>query len=665
VTEGGWPTIHAPGDGEPASVTDRGARRDPTTSSQPSASNQPSATVQGLARLSGALTATVLSAVAYLAIAALAYRPLLGAPGSRMPICACGDQVQEVWFLRWPVYAMEHALNPFLTTFMNAPKGANLTINTSAPLLSWISAPFQLAAGTVATYNVLLVLAMAGSALAMCLVLRRWVRSRLAAFVGGLVYGFSPFIMGEGTGHLFLVAAFLPPIVLAVLDDLVVRQNHAAWRDGVLLGVLLVAQYLISPEVLAMTAVMAACGVVLLAVARPRSVRSHVPHAAVALAWCAGVCAVALAYPIWLSVAGPDHVVGAPHPISLLDVYSGDLLGPVLPTLHQVLAPASLKARGNELSGFNPTENGMYLGIPLVVVLAGMVWVLRRSQRYGLYLYFFAMGVIAGILALGPRLVVDTHHTGIRMPFTILQHVPFIQDILPVRFSLFEQLFVAASLALGLEQVAVALRARTAWPRWARLGAPAAICVVALLPLVPALPYAGAATSVPAFYTSAAVERIPAGSTVLSYPYPSQPSEEETLLGQVAADMRFKIIGSDAFVPGPSGTSIATPSPLRPYVVQRYFNIAFTARTTMTPAHAGAPAPANPPVRTLPRIDAGTVAALRSFLVRYDVSTVIVQPVGTDPAAVVRYVRAALGPATSTGGVLAWFDVAHRLGARS
>lgn len=604
--------------------------------------------------------ATALSSLVYLAVAALAYRQTLAAPASRMPICACGDQVQEVWFLRWPLTALSHGLNPFFTTYMNAPKGANLAINTAAPLLSVVSAPLQLVAGSVATYNVLLLVAMAASALAMCLVLRRWVRSRLAGFVGGLVYGFSPFIIGEGTGHLFLVAAFLPPVVLLVLDDLVVVQRHAAWRDGLLLGALLVAQYLISPEVAAMTAVMAACGVVLLAIARPRTVRARVPHVAVSLAWCAALCLLALGYPIWMSIAGPQHVVGAPHPVGLLDVYSGDLLGPVLPTLHQLLAPASLTRRGNELSGSNPTENGMYLGIPLICVLAGLAWALRRCGRY---LFFLAMAMVAGILALGPRLVVDTRHTGVRMPFAVLQHLPFVQDILPVRFSLFEQLFVAAALAVGLERAGTAIRARP-WPRWVRLGAPLALGMVALAPLVPALPYTGVATSVPPFYSSTAVTRIPAGSTVLSYPYPSQPSEEETLLGQVTAGMRFKVVGSDAFVPGPGGTSIETPSPLEPYAVQRYFDVAFTARTTMTPAHAGAPAPAAPAARSLPPIDGRTVGALRAFLRRYAVSTVIVEPVGTDPDAVIRYVRAALGPDTVTGGVAVWFDVGRRLGLR-
>lgn len=134
---------------------------------------------------------TAFQGAAYLLLAAFAYRQVLASPTSRMPICACGDQAQEVWFLRWPLYALEHGLNPFLTTFMNFPAGANLTINTAAPLLGWVSAPLQLAVGSVATYDLLLVLAMAGSAFSMSMALRRYVPSRLAGFVGGLVYGFS------------------------------------------------------------------------------------------------------------------------------------------------------------------------------------------------------------------------------------------------------------------------------------------------------------------------------------------------------------------------------------------------------------------------------------------------------------------------------------------
>ncbi len=623
----------------------------------------------------------------YAAGAIYAYHRVLFAPDPSLPACNCGDQAQAVWFLRWPVYAITHGLNPFFSTWQNYPKGFNLLINTASPLLAVVSAPLQLTIGTVATFTILLVVSIVASALAMCLALRRWVRSWFAAFVGGLLYGFSPYMIGQGSGHLFLVAVFIPPIVLVLLHEIVVVQRHSAARDGLLLGVLLVLQYFISPEVLAMTMVVGACGVVLLAIVRWETVRSRAPHVLVAAVVCAVICAAALAYPLWFQLHGTQHVVGPPHPLKTLALFPGDLLGPVVPTSNQFLAPAALKVHGDALVGFNPNENGMYLGIPLIVVLAVFARVFRRRRAL---LFFVAMAVVAGILALGPQLVVNGHHTGVPLPGWILQHLPLVKDILPVRFSLFIQMAAAASLAIGLDEMAVRARARArgprrtgasgsgwwpgslserwskwsqswqgSWPEWSRrlvpLGAPAVVAVVALLPLLPAEAYPPARTSTPAFYTSAAVDRIPKGAAVLTYPYVLAPESEWNLTFQVEAGLRYKVFGADAFVPdGPGHTGTSTPTPLAPRVVERLFADAYTpvfARTRLL-TEVGKPTPP---------VDATTVAALRTFLLRYHVDAVVVDSLGLHPQTVIGYVTDALGPPVETGGVWAWFDVPHLL----
>ncbi len=64
----------------------------------------------------------------------------------------------------------------------------------------------------MATLNVALTLSPALSALAMFVLLRRWVSWMLAAFIGGLLYGFSPFILIALTdAHLMLAMAPIPP----------------------------------------------------------------------------------------------------------------------------------------------------------------------------------------------------------------------------------------------------------------------------------------------------------------------------------------------------------------------------------------------------------------------------------------------------------------------
>jgi hypothetical protein len=388
---------------------------------------------------------------------------------------------------------------------------------------------------------------------------------------------------------------------------------------------------------------------VLLAVGNPGKVRGALPDLAVAGAVCGSVAVVVLAYPIWFSVAGPQHVVGSPHPLSDLARYPGDLLGSVLPTSYQHLAPAALRLRGDALSGGDTVENGLYLGIPLLAVITVLTWTFRRCR---LLLFFVAMAAVSFVLALGPRLTVDGHDTGIRLPFTLFRHLPVAQDILPLRFSLFVQLFAAAVLALGLhlliERRSTASRSRhgkgghALGARLAALG----VGAVALLPLVPQVPYAGVPTAVPAFYSGPGAQRVPADSVVLAYPYPTNP-DVQAMLGQAVAGLRFKLVGGDGFIPGTGGRSSFGPALLPPSTVQAVFYNA------LDPPKVGPPSRLD----TYPPINAATTGALRTFLVRYAISTVVVDPIGVNPAAVVRYVTATLGPGRRVGGVEVWYGV--------
>ena len=60
----------------------------------------------------------------YCLMAYLAYAPapLLG--GNRIFSCACGDPVQQAWYLAWTPYALLHGHNLFYTTQMNYPSGS-------------------------------------------------------------------------------------------------------------------------------------------------------------------------------------------------------------------------------------------------------------------------------------------------------------------------------------------------------------------------------------------------------------------------------------------------------------------------------------------------------------------------------------------------------------
>ena len=113
-------------------------------------------------------------------------------------------------------------------------------------------------------------------------------------------------------------ALMLLPLILTALDEILIRQRHSAVWSGVLLGLLVFGQFFLSTELLAITAVVAVVGVVVLAVGALLSDRSALrrlaPHAAVGLAVGLGVGAALLAWPVWFALDGPAHLSGLVWP---------------------------------------------------------------------------------------------------------------------------------------------------------------------------------------------------------------------------------------------------------------------------------------------------------------------------------------------------------------
>ena len=137
--------------------------------------------------------------------------------------------------------------------------------------------------GPVLTQNVALLLAVPVAVLCMDLFLRRVTTSLLARVVLSLLYGFSPYVISSlAVSHLMTAwIGVLPLIALGVVDEILVRQRHGALGAGILLALLLFAQFFLSSELLAIVAVVAVVCVFALVVARlvtdPGAVRARVP----------------------------------------------------------------------------------------------------------------------------------------------------------------------------------------------------------------------------------------------------------------------------------------------------------------------------------------------------------------------------------------------------
>lgn len=126
--------------------------------------------------------------------------------------------VWNLWVFRHEIL---HGHFPFFThdiLSLNGP--APLTLHNYTSFANMLAFPLLPLIGTVATYNVLLMASLALTAFAMFLFCRRLVSDDGAAWVAGLVFGFSPFMSARAMEHFSLVQAAPIPIFALLLGRL-------------------------------------------------------------------------------------------------------------------------------------------------------------------------------------------------------------------------------------------------------------------------------------------------------------------------------------------------------------------------------------------------------------------------------------------------------------
>jgi len=496
----------------------------------------------------------------YLGLGVLANLPSwTGGVTHTMQCGGCGDSGQEVWFLGWAAHAFTHLQDPLRSAWINFPWGVDLADNTSMPLAGIIGTPITLLFGPVATFNVLFSLAFAGSASAAFFLLRRFTTWTPAAFVGGLLYGFSPYMVGQGEGHLFLLLVPVPPLILLLLDEILVRQRGRWWLLGAILGVLMIVQLGWSAELLACTVTVAAMGVVVLAVARPRLVGERFAFAFKAIALGFVVLApFALAFAV-VSRTGPEHLSGPVHPVRLLAGLSTDLAGVVVPSVNQHFS-LGVAQTGTSFLGLtegqhivaDAAENGSYIGIPILLLLAIGLY---RFRRDGLVRFAVVMAALSMLLSMGAYLHVWGHDTGVPLPFAVFTKLPFVESEVASRYCLFMWLFIGMAVAAVLDRAWLATPARHKLHRQGRparrrrgpLPVLGVLAVLGIASLVPGWPYNIGQVFTPSALVRPTVDRSPAGSTLLTYPL-ARNSHNLPMVWQALGGFQYRMPAGEAAV---------------------------------------------------------------------------------------------------------------------
>ena len=430
--------------------------------------------------------APALILLAYVAGAVAVTWRLWADPASLAQTGDPGDVALFAWFMRYDAAAVAHGHLPDLFTLaMNAPRGINLMWNTSFLLPGVVLAPVTLQAGAQTSLTVMLALGMAGSAASLFWVLRRWGASVSAAALGGAVYGFSPAIVNAGIGHYHVQFAVLPPLIVDAVLRIVTGRGHAV-RTGIWLGVLMAAQLFIGEELLADTALTSLLLVAVLVAGFHGEIRARARNVVIGGAAALAVTLLIGGHALWVQFHGPltldNHLVGA-KPFTRAAFFvipSATLL------LHTRASAASAAAYGWGL-----VEYLAYLGGPLLVVLvAASIRYFRDPRVRAAAITWAALELLSfGGSNISSGSVV--YVPGWLLPFHWLQGSPVLSQVLPDRLSILADGAAAAAGAFSLD------RARSSPGRvwtWRRGSIPAAIAMIAVLPLIP-MPYQVARTT--------------------------------------------------------------------------------------------------------------------------------------------------------------------------
>lgn len=435
-----------------------------------------------------------------------------------------------IWDLKWWPQAIVDGLNPLNASVAYAPEGFPTTLVASMAAPSLAMTPVTQLAGPLASYNVLLILIPAINGWAAYLLCRTAGARFLPSVVGGYIFGFSTYVLGQSLGHPFIsLVAMLPLVVYLVLRH---QQRSISGRwFAIALVAVLTFQFLTSTEVfLTMTLVGAGVyGLALLILPQRRS------------SLFATARLIVIAYLVTGVVVSPYLISTLTSDINLSHItplyYSADPVNLVVPTRITV-GGSAVHAIGEKFTG-NLAENGAYFGIPLLLALGLFGWQRRRDRTAMLLLGAFSIALIA---ALGARLNVLGTVSAVRLPWTLFLHLPFFKYVLPERIVVYAWLALALAVALWLS-----LQSRRQWAKWGLV----AVGLVSILPdpwgVDPAPPTNGASIwsrpiSLPPFFDSGDRALFAGRPNLLVLPY-NEAGNGNNLYWQASTGMAYEMPG--------------------------------------------------------------------------------------------------------------------------
>jgi len=448
-----------------------------------------------------------------------------------------GDNFQHAWFLWYFARAVTHLHNPFYTNLIYYPATVNLAWSTLDPLAGFLALPLSLTLGPVAAYNLSIILQLALGAFFARVLCLRICGNEVAALIGGMCFGFSPFLMAHALGHLSLVTAFPIPLFLLALDSLLSARD-ANWKHGVLLGL---ALFLTALSHYNYTVI---CLMLMAAVVIIRLVNEGPKLAArtwKSFCWAGGTFLI-LFSPILGMLVGSSADRPSPRPLDHIQQYSADVFGFLIPSWNHILLGHF--AKGLDLKLFVAGFEGTVYASPVILCFAVLGFLKRRGINNSWGIQAAIIGSLFYLLSLGPALRFFGKQTAFPGPAALLYHFPSVRFLsAPARFQVITALCLAILCSIGL---AVLLKKFD--KKWQQRAIPAVAATLLLLDLL-TIPFPKASIADPAWSPDSTTpaercvlpEALQKG-TIVTFPLTHWPYSMKSTWMQVTDQGRYSLV---------------------------------------------------------------------------------------------------------------------------
>jgi len=311
------------------------------------------------------------------------------------------DAVEYVWDFWWVAHQLLHLGNPFYTSYMAAPVGAQLGYDTLLPLPAWLLSPVTILYGPSASYTLLSIITPGLLCYVMYRAARLWLNVP-GAIAAGAFFGLSSMLAWQNWYHVNIsVGTVFLPLTLECAVRLLRRPGT---RPAVALGLVLGASILVNQETTVVAIFLAAA--ILIPWIAGKLIRDRAAlRPAIWPLTLGGLIALAVASPELIAMAAQLRSGGA-HPDPGLLARNVTLYGSSLPTLFAPsprLASYGLASLASGYQYSEPTEAVATFGVVLsaLAVLGTVVGWRKRSTWW-----FVVLWLSCAALALGPTLVI-------------------------------------------------------------------------------------------------------------------------------------------------------------------------------------------------------------------------------------------------------------------